>query len=36
METEALKLKEIELIAPPLALRVDAERRYLHRVVQNL
>ena len=37
METEALKTqKEIELIAPPLTLRVDAERRYLHRVVQNL
>ena len=37
METDALKTqKEIELIAPPLTLRVDAERRYLHRVVQNL
>jgi two-component system sensor histidine kinase RstB len=37
METEALKTqKEIELIAPPLSLSVDAERRYLHRVVQNL
>ncbi|ENX34419.1 hypothetical protein F889_01701 [Acinetobacter colistiniresistens] len=37
METEALKTqKEIELIAPALSLKVDAERRYLHRVVQNL
>ncbi|MEB6677246.1 MULTISPECIES: sensor histidine kinase BfmS [Acinetobacter] len=37
METEALKTqKEIELIAPSLVLKVDAERRYLHRVVQNL
>jgi len=37
METEALKTqKEIELIAPSLSLKVDAERRYLHRVVQNL
>lgn len=37
IETEALKTnKDIELIAPPLALVVDAERRYLHRVVQNL
>ena len=37
VETEALKTqKEIELIAPPLYVKVDAERRYLHRVVQNL
>lgn len=36
-ETEALKTqKEIELLAPAPDLRVDAERRYLHRVVQNL
>lgn len=36
-ETEALKTqKEIELLAPVPDLRVDAERRYLHRVVQNL
>ncbi|MCU4550303.1 sensor histidine kinase BfmS [Acinetobacter pittii] len=37
VETEALKMqKEIELVAPPLYVKVDAERRYLHRVVQNL
>ena len=37
VETEALKTqKEIELQAPPLTIVVDAERRYLHRVVQNL
>ncbi|QCP40265.1 HAMP domain-containing protein [Acinetobacter baumannii] len=37
VETEALKTqKEIELIPPPLYVKVDAERRYLHRVVQNL
>lgn len=37
VETEALKTnKTIELQAPPLDLTVDAERRYLHRVVQNL
>ncbi|WP_368074550.1 sensor histidine kinase BfmS [Acinetobacter lactucae] len=37
VETEALKTqKEIELVAPPLYVKVDAERRYLHRVVQNL
>lgn len=37
VETEALKTgKEIQLQAPPIALMVDAERRYLHRVVQNL
>ena len=37
VETEALKTqKEIELKAPPLNIVVDAERRYLHRVVQNL
>ena len=37
VETEALKTgKQLELQAPPVALEVDAERRYLHRVVQNL
>ncbi len=37
VETEALKTqKEIELVAPPLYVKVYAERRYLHRVVQNL
>lgn len=37
IETEALKTnKDIELIAPPITLIVDAERRYLHRVIQNL
>ena len=37
VETEALKTqKELELVAPPLYVKVDAERRYLHRVVQNL
>ena len=37
IETEALKTnKKIQLAAPPLNLVVDAERRYLHRVVQNL
>ncbi|OTG74072.1 two-component sensor histidine kinase [Acinetobacter sp. ANC 4169] len=37
IETEALKTqKEIELKAPPITVVVDAERRYLHRVVQNL
>ena len=37
VETEALKTqKEIELLSPPINLVVDAERRYLHRVVQNL
>ncbi len=36
-ETEALKMqKEIILNAPPEYLQVDAEYRYLHRVVQNL
>ncbi len=36
-ETEALKTqKQIELISPPAYVLVDAERRYLHRVVQNL
>ncbi|OTG85962.1 two-component sensor histidine kinase [Acinetobacter sp. ANC 4558] len=36
-ETEALKTqKEIILDAPPATLEVDAEYRYLHRVVQNL
>lgn len=37
VETEALKTqKEIELHAPSMDVVVDAERRYLHRVVQNL
>lgn len=37
VETEALKTnKNIQLQAPALDLTVDAERRYLHRVVQNL
>ena len=37
IETEALKTnKNIQLSAPPTYLEVDAERRYLHRVVQNL
>ena len=37
IETEALKTgKTLELQAPPLNLEVDAERRYLHLVVQNL
>lgn len=37
VETQALKTnKEIQLQAPPLTLEVDAEHRYLHRVVQNL
>ena len=37
IETEALKTnKQIDLQAPPISLAVDAERRYLHRVVQNL
>lgn len=37
VETQALKTqKEIELIPPATAIMVDAERRYLHRVVQNL
>lgn len=37
VETEALKTqKEIELIPPATAIMVDAERCYLHRVVQNL
>ena len=36
-ETEALKTqKDIQLLAPPVTLEVEAERRYLHRVVQNL
>ena len=36
-ETEALKTqKEVILDAPPEYLEVDAEYRYLHRVVQNL
>lgn len=36
-ETEALKTqKEIVLHAPSIDVVVDAERRYLHRVVQNL
>ncbi|QCO20074.1 sensor histidine kinase BfmS [Acinetobacter cumulans] len=37
IETEALKTgKTLELQVPPLHIEVDAERRYLHRVVQNL
>ena len=37
VETEALKTKkQIELQPMPLNLVVDAERKYLHRVVQNL
>lgn len=37
IETEALKTgKTLELQAPPITVVVDAERRYLHRVVQNL
>ena len=36
-ETEALKTqKDIQLLAPPVTLEVEAERRYLHRVTQNL
>ncbi len=36
VETEALKTqKEIELVPPPLYVKVDAERRYLHRVVKT-
>ena len=36
-ETEALKTqKDIQLLAPPVTLEVEAERRYLHRVIQNL
>ena len=37
VETEALKTgKTLDLQAPPVYFEVDAERRYLHRVVQNL
>ena len=37
METEVLKTqKKIELLVAETGLTVDAERRYLHRVVQNL
>lgn len=37
VETEALKTqKQIQLLAPAPYIVVDAERRYLHRVVQNL
>jgi two-component system sensor histidine kinase RstB len=37
VETEALKTqKHFQMIAPPPYIVVDAERRYLHRVVQNL
>jgi two-component system, OmpR family, sensor histidine kinase RstB len=37
IETEALKThKQVELQQMPLNLVVDAERKYLHRVVQNL
>lgn len=36
-ETQALKIqKDIQLIAPDIDVVADAERRYLHRVVQNL
>lgn len=36
-ETQALKTqKDIQLIAPDIDVVADAERRYLHRVVQNL
>ena len=35
-ETEALKTqKQLELVLPPANLVVDAESRYLHRVIQN-
>ena len=37
LETEALKTgKVLELEAPPITLMVETERRYLHRVIQNL
>lgn len=37
VETEALKTgKSLELQAPPVALMIETERRYLHRVIQNL
>ena len=37
IETEALKTgKTLELDAPPVGVIVETERRYLHRVVQNL
>nr|WP_218946121.1 MULTISPECIES: ATP-binding protein [unclassified Acinetobacter] len=37
IETEALKTgKTLELQAPPIGVIVETERRYLHRVVQNL
>ncbi|OTG77335.1 two-component sensor histidine kinase [Acinetobacter sp. ANC 5054] len=37
IETEALKTgKILELDAPPVSVIVETERRYLHRVVQNL
>nr|WP_218955098.1 MULTISPECIES: ATP-binding protein [unclassified Acinetobacter] len=37
IETEALKTgKTLELQAPPIGVVVETERRYLHRVVQNL
>nr|WP_218948986.1 sensor histidine kinase BfmS [Acinetobacter sp. YH12145] len=37
IETEALKTgKNLELQAPPIGVVVETERRYLHRVVQNL
>ncbi len=36
-ETEALKTQKIiELHPMPVAVTVEAERRYLHRVIQNL
>ncbi|KAB0630188.1 HAMP domain-containing protein [Acinetobacter gandensis] len=37
IETEALKTgKQLELQAPPIGVIVETERRYLHRVIQNL
>ncbi|WP_313659566.1 sensor histidine kinase BfmS [Acinetobacter variabilis] len=37
VETDALKTgKEVEVLPMPVAVTVEAERRYLHRVVQNL
>ena len=37
IETEALKTgKHLELQAPPIVVIVETERRYLHRVIQNL
>lgn len=37
VETDALKTgKEVEVLSMPVPVTVEAERRYLHRVVQNL